>query len=96
MSDKNCLVLDANIIIRAILGKKVRSLIEQYVADVNFYTPEVCYEDALKYIPPLMSQKDLSVKNALEALKSLLDFITIVDEYPWPVSSSLFGHRPHP
>jgi hypothetical protein len=53
MGGEKCLVLDANILIRAVLGKKVRSLIEQYVGDVNFYTPEVCFEDALKYIPPL-------------------------------------------
>ena len=48
MIGEKCLVLDANILIRAVLGKKVRSLIEQYVDNVNFYTPDVCYQDALK------------------------------------------------
>ncbi len=80
MNNKTCLVLDANIIIRAVLGKKVRFFIEKYLEDVSFYTPNVCYEDALKYIPPLMKKKNLSAEKALKTLNRLIDFITIVDK----------------
>ena len=79
MIGKKCLVLDANILIRAVLGKKVRSLIEQYVDNVNFYTPDVCYQDALKYLPPLMEARNLSVEKPLAVLNALLNFIDVVD-----------------
>ncbi len=79
MIRKKCLVLDANILIRAVLGKKVRSLIEQYVENVNFYTPDVCYQDALKYLPPLMEARNLSVEKPLAVLNALLNFIDVVD-----------------
>jgi predicted nucleic acid-binding protein len=38
------IVLDANILIRAVLGKRVRQLLETYaVRGVRFYAPEVAY-----------------------------------------------------
>jgi predicted nucleic acid-binding protein len=79
MKPKKCLVLDANILIRGVLGQKVRSLIEQNIDNVNFYTPNVCYEDALKYLPSLMIKRNLSVEKLLAVLDTLLNFVVIVD-----------------
>ena len=46
------LVLDANILIRAVLGKPVRQLLETYSEHgIRFYAPEVSYADAEKYLP---------------------------------------------
>ena len=42
----NLLVLDANILIRAVLGNKVRELLVTYSGVVGFFTPDVCVEDA--------------------------------------------------
>ena len=50
MSGK-AIVLDANILIRAVLGKKARELIFDNAATVKFFTPDVCYTDARKYLP---------------------------------------------
>jgi len=36
------LVLDANILIRAVLGRRVRGIIETYAEQVRFFTPDVC------------------------------------------------------
>ena len=50
------LVLDANVLIRAILGKRVRHLLEKYAArGVRFYAPEAAFADAEKYLPALLS-----------------------------------------
>jgi predicted nucleic acid-binding protein len=38
MNPTPALVLDANILIRAVLGKRVRSLIETYAEHVHFFT----------------------------------------------------------
>jgi hypothetical protein len=40
------LVLDANILIRAVLGRRVRSLLETYQESIAFYTPDICFRDA--------------------------------------------------
>ena len=45
MSNK-AIVLDANILIRAVLGKRVRELIVANAGMVQFFSPDVAYEDA--------------------------------------------------
>ena len=39
------LVLDANILIRAILGRKVKDIIFTFNEKVTFLVPDVCLED---------------------------------------------------
>ncbi len=51
MSHK-AIVLDANILIRAVLGKRVRGLIIDNSPQVKFFAPDVAYADARKYLPP--------------------------------------------
>lgn len=36
------IVLDANILIRAVLGSKVRGILEKYYGKVGFFTPAMC------------------------------------------------------
>ena len=45
------IVLDANILIRAVLGKKVRELILENAATVKFFAPAVAYNDARRCLP---------------------------------------------
>jgi predicted nucleic acid-binding protein len=47
MSGKT-IVLDANILIRAVLGQRVRQLILAHASEVNFFAPDVAYADARK------------------------------------------------
>jgi len=75
------IILDANILIRAVLGNKVSSLISQYVDDVVFLSVEEAFADAEKYIPPVMEKRGASpeaIQVALEKLKQLKKFIQIV------------------
>jgi predicted nucleic acid-binding protein len=44
MREEKRLVLDANILLRAVFGVRVRSLLETYEDSVSFYTPEVCFK----------------------------------------------------
>ena len=49
------IVLDANILIRAVLGRRVRQLIDTYAGQgVRFFAPDVAFDDAEKYLPPLL------------------------------------------
>ena len=45
---KKSIVLDANILIRAVLGKRARELIVDNAEMVQFFAPDVAYADARK------------------------------------------------
>jgi predicted nucleic acid-binding protein len=63
------IVLDANILIRAVLGKRVRQLLETYaVHGIRFYAPEVAYADAEKYLPALLTKRGKSNNDLLATL----------------------------
>jgi predicted nucleic acid-binding protein len=74
------IVLDANILIRAILERRHRQLIDTYAAEgVRFFAPDVAFDDAEKYLPLLPDKRgkphaDLSA--SLEYLRSLIEPIT--------------------
>jgi predicted nucleic acid-binding protein len=40
------LVIDANILVRAVLRRRVREVIETYAGQVSFFVPEVAYAEA--------------------------------------------------
>lgn len=71
------IVLDANILIRAVLGKRVRHLLETYTAHgIRFYAPEVAYADAEKYLPALLTKRgksDADLRASLAYLQSLIE-----------------------
>ena len=70
MSTK-AVVLDANILIRAVLGKRVRSLIIENARTVRFFAPTVAYEDARKYLPALLEKRGVDAAGALKVLDTL-------------------------
>ena len=52
------IVLDANILIRAVMGRRVRQLLEAYENHgIRFYAPDVAFADAEKYLPPLLAKR---------------------------------------
>lgn len=50
------LVLDANILVRAVLSTKVRTLLEQSFSNIRFFAPDVCFDDAEKYLPLIFEE----------------------------------------
>lgn len=53
------LVLDANILIRAVFGERVKSLIADHSEAVAFYVAEANYDEALRYLAQLAPQRGL-------------------------------------
>lgn len=51
------LVLDANIVLRAVLGTRVRSLIERYGVSVPLFLPASCLEEVREYLPSLCAKR---------------------------------------
>ena len=71
------IVLDANILIRAVLGRRVRQLIDTYASQgVRFFAPDVAFDDAEKYLPPLLKKRGkphADISASLEYLRNLIE-----------------------
>jgi predicted nucleic acid-binding protein len=78
MSNK-AIILDANILIRAVLGKRVRELVMAHARDVSFFAPDVAYADARKYLPALLEKRGISPGPAMTVLDSLVPIVQIID-----------------
>lgn len=74
------LVLDANILIRAVLGNKVRDLLITNRETIDFFTADVCWADAEKYLPMLFEKRKLPSNPALTLLSNLKNIIQVADE----------------
>lgn len=70
MSTK-AIILDANILIRAVLGKRVRELIVDNVGAVQFFAPDVAYADARRYLPSLLEKRGIKSEPAMAVLDAL-------------------------
>src|ERR1700733_3379018 len=73
------LVLDANIIIRAVLGSKVRNYLTQYSGMVDLFVPDVCVDDAEEYLPAIFKKKGLSGDAPLKVLNHIKTLLQIID-----------------
>jgi predicted nucleic acid-binding protein len=71
------LILDANILIRAVLGRRVREILDEYAPrNIRFYAPDVAYADAEHYLPALLAKRGKSgadVPATLQYLRSLVE-----------------------
>jgi hypothetical protein len=68
---KKAIVLDANILIRAVLGRRVRALIVDSAEAVQFFAPDVAYADARKYLPSLLEKRGVESEPAMAVLDAL-------------------------
>lgn len=79
------IVLDANILVRAVLGRRVRQLLETYaVQGFRFVAPDVAFDDAQKHLPPLLmkyGKPAVDVPASLEYLRQLIE----------PIDRELYG-----
>jgi predicted nucleic acid-binding protein len=78
------LVLDANILVRAVLGKRVRKVIETYAGEVSFFIPEVAYEEAEERLPALLLKRGGDPEKALSFLRSLAHLVE-------PIGREIYG-----
>ena len=66
-----CLILDANILIRAVLGTRVVQYITDYAPVVTFLTIEEAFEDAATYLPEVLSRRGLAAIETHAAFQKL-------------------------
>jgi len=74
------LVLDANILIRAVLGPRVRELILANADKVQFFVPSVCVVDARKYLPELLANRKIDPAPAMALLDGILGHVQLLED----------------
>ena len=78
-------VLDANILIRAVLGRRVRELIQAHAETAQFFAPDIAYEDARKYLPGLLSKRGVDPAPAMQVLDAMERIVR-------PIGADVYGN----
>lgn len=76
---RRTIVLDANILVRAILGKRARQLILEHVAHVSFFAPHAAYAEARRHLPALLERRGVDGAAALTTLDALEAIVHPID-----------------
>ncbi len=74
------LVLDTNILLRAVFGVKVPAILAKYGKEVDFFTPAFCYEELRKYAYTIGEKKGLSVEYIGEITNRLEKIVRPISE----------------
>jgi predicted nucleic acid-binding protein len=73
------LVVDANILIRAVLGVRVRSLIVKYGALVDLFAPDTAWAEAREHLPEILRKRGVPVEAGVSLLNSLEEIVQPVE-----------------
>lgn len=72
------IVLDANILIRAVLGMRVRRILEQYSDSASFFVPEYAYQEAEGHLAALVKRRGGDLVTAVAALRSTTGLVDLI------------------
>ena len=73
------IILDANILVRAILGHRVRQLLDTYgPMGVRFFAPDVAFDDMQEHVPIRMARSAVSAGDLNEFFAYLQQRVNVV------------------
>lgn len=73
------LVLDANILIRAVLGSRVLGLLRKYAGQVEFMAPSVAFQEARKHLPGILAARKIPAAPAMATLGLVARLVQTVE-----------------
>jgi predicted nucleic acid-binding protein len=73
------LVLDANILIRAVLGSRVLSLLRKYAGQIEFLAPDTAFQEAREHLPSILERRGIPIDPAIASLNSLSDLVQTIE-----------------
>ncbi len=77
---KVTIALDANILIRALLGVKVRLLLLQEQSRVRFVTTQIAFEEVEEHLPSILKARGLELDDFAAALQNLPSLVEIIPQ----------------
>jgi predicted nucleic acid-binding protein len=79
------LVIDANILIRAVLGKRVRPVFEAYSHVVEFLIPEAALDEVKHHLPRLLRKLGEDPPSKMALLKECIDHLEVIESSEYAV-----------
>lgn len=75
------IVLDANVLLRAVLGRKVLVVLEDFAAQATFVAPEMAFEEAREHLAAVLQKRGESsaLQLALNKLAALHTAVQTID-----------------
>jgi predicted nucleic acid-binding protein len=73
------LVLDANILIRAVLGSRVPFLLRKYAEHVEFLAPDTAFQEAREHIPVILERRRVPVTPMMATLDLVAELVQTVE-----------------
>lgn len=81
---RKLIVLDANILARAVLGERVPNLLDTYRNQVGFFTPATCYGEIRTHLPAIAQKRGLPAEPFFPAIDALSRVVL-------PVNDDVYG-----
>lgn len=75
------LVLDANILLRAVFGKKTFELLNKYENKARFFTPDTCVAEARHHVATIAKGKGMDAAVIGPVLDQVLGLVQPVDQH---------------
>ncbi len=87
------LVLDANILIRAVLGSRVLALLCKYAKNVDFLAPDTAFEEAREHLPAILERRKLPIAPAMATLDLVAGLVQTVEPETYTQFEALARQR---
>jgi len=72
------LVVDANILVRSVLGKRVPEVMEAYAEEVTFFVPEAALAETEEHLPALVIKRGGDPVKALAFLHGVVGLVEVI------------------
>ena len=81
------IVLDANVLMRAVLGRRVDRLLQRFASQATFLAPDVAFDDVHEHLASVLTQRGepRALQPALEKLARLRLAVRVVDPSEYEV-----------
>lgn len=93
------IVLDANVLMRAVLGRRVASLLEDFATQVTFLAPDVAFDDVREHLAAVLTKRGelRALQASLDKLTALQAVVQVVDQAEYltmkPAAMARIGPR---
>ena len=72
-------ILDANILVRAVLGKRVRGILEAYFGRIRFLVSDAAIDEARRHVPRIPGERGLNPQLGSTVLEELIKWLEVVE-----------------
>jgi predicted nucleic acid-binding protein len=87
------LVLDANILIRAVLGTRVPWLLDKYAERGEFFAPDSAFREAREELPVILERRAMPVAPGLATLDAISKLLRVVEPETYAPMEALARQR---